>query len=55
MEPTTINNEIKEVRELFNALRSNISREEKKRIRYDLYKKEAICNFLKEMERVKEY
>ena len=31
MESTTINNEIKEVRELFNELRSNISHEEKKR------------------------
>ena len=43
MKSTTINNEIKEVRELFNGLRSNISPEEKKRIRY---KKEAIYNFL---------
>ena len=39
---------IKEVRELFNELRSNFSREEKKRIRYNLYEKEAIYNFLKE-------
>ena len=46
MESTTINNAIKEVRELFNELRSNLSREERKRIRKELYKKEA--NFLKE-------
>ena len=51
MESTTINNDtsaIKEVRELFNVLRSNLSREETKRIRNELYKKEAIYNFLKE-------
>ena len=30
MKSTNINNAIKEVRELFNELRSNISREEKK-------------------------
>ena len=48
MESTTINNEIKEVRELFNELRSNISREEINRIRNELYKKEAVYNFLKE-------
>ena len=51
MESRTTNNDInaiKEVRELFNELRSNFSREEKKRIRYNLYKKEAIYNFLKE-------
>ena len=51
MESTTINiniNAIKEVRELFNELRSNLSREETKRIRDKLYKKEAIYNFLKE-------
>ena len=41
-------NAIKKVRELFNELRSNISREEKKRIREKLYKKEAVYNFLKE-------
>ena len=41
-------NVIKEVRELFNELRSNISREEINRIRKELYKKEAIYNFLKE-------
>ena len=44
----TINKAIKEVRELFNGLRSNLSRKETKRIRNKLYKKEAIYNFLKE-------
>ena len=33
MESTTINNAIKEVRELFNEVRSNLSREETKRIK----------------------
>ena len=41
-------NVIKEVRELFNEVRSNLSREETKRIRKRLYKKEAVYNFLKE-------
>ena len=48
MESTNLNNVMNEVRELFNELRSNFSREAKKRIRYNLYKKEAIYNFLKE-------
>ena len=48
MESTTINKAIKEVRKLFNELRSNLSREETKRIRNELYKKEAIYSFLKE-------
>ena len=48
MESTTINNAIKEGRELFNELRSNLSREEINRIRKELYKKEAVYNFLKE-------
>ena len=48
MESTTINKAIKEVRELFNELRSNLSREEINRIRKELYKKEAVYNFLKE-------
>ena len=48
MESTTINNPIKEVRELFNELRSNLSHEEINRIRKKLYKKEAVYNFLKE-------
>ena len=50
MESTTINNAIKEVRELFNELRSNLSREETKRIRKKLYKKEAASYFFKEKE-----
>ena len=41
-------NVIKEVRELFNGVRSNLSREETKRIRKRLYKKEVVYNFLKE-------
>ena len=48
MVSTTINKAIKEVRELFNGLRSNLSRKETKRIRNKLYKKEPIYNFLKE-------
>ena len=50
MESTTIYNTIKEARELFNELRSNLSNEEKKRIRKELYKKEVVYNFLKEKE-----
>ena len=50
MESTTINNAIKEVRELFNELRSNLSREKTKKIRKKLYKKEVVYNFLKEKE-----
>ena len=53
MEPTNQNNNInaiKEVRELFNDLRSNLSRKKTKRIRKELYKKEVVCNFLKEKE-----
>ena len=48
MESTTINYPIKEVRELFNDLRSNLSRREINRIRNKLYEKEAVYNFLKE-------
>ena len=48
MVSTTINNAIKEVRELFNELRSNLSREETNRIRKEPYKKDAVYNFLKE-------
>ena len=51
MESTTLNNNInaiKEVRELFNELRSNLSREETKRVRKELYKKEAVYNSLKD-------
>ena len=43
-------NIIKEVRVLFNELRSNLSREETKRIRKKLCKKETVYNFLKEKE-----
>ena len=53
MEATTINNginAINEVSELFNDLRSNLSREETKRIRKELYKKKNVNNFLKEKE-----
>ena len=50
MESTTINNAIKEVREFFNDIRGSLSREETKRIRKELYKKEVVYNFLKEKE-----
>ena len=50
MESTTINNAIKEVREFFNEIRGSLSREERKRIRKELYKKEVVYNFLKEKE-----
>ena len=51
MKATSLNNSINainNVRMLLNELRSNLSREETKRIRDKLYKKEAIYNFLKE-------
>ena len=48
MKSTIINNAIKEVRELFNNVRSNLSREETKKIRKELYRKETIYNFLNE-------
>ena len=48
MESTTINNALKEGRELFNEIRGSLSREEINRIRKELYKKEAVYNFLKE-------
>ena len=47
MESTIINNAIKEVRKLFNELRSNLSLEEISKIRKQLCKREAIYNFLK--------
>ena len=53
MEPTTINNSIdaiKEVRNLFNELKSNLSPEETKKIRKERHKKETVYNFLKEKE-----
>ena len=45
MESTTTNNQIKEVRELFNEIRSNLSREEINRIREKLYKKKLYVIF----------
>ena len=50
MESKTTNNAIKEVRKLLNKVRNNLSREETKRIREKLYKKEAAYNFLKQKE-----
>ena len=53
MESTSQNNNIKaikEVRKLFNDVRNNLFNEETKRIRKELYKKEAVYNFLKEKE-----
>ena len=53
MESTRQNNSInaiKDVRKLFNELRSNLSHWEINRIREKLYKKEAVYNFLKEKE-----
>ena len=47
MESTTINKAIKEVRELFNKVRDNLSREEINRIWEKLYKNEADYNSLK--------
>ena len=50
MESTRQNNNtkaIKEVRKLFNDVRNNLSNEETKRIRKELYKKEVVYNFLK--------
>ena len=43
-------NAIKDVRKLFNELRSNLSREETNRITEKLYKTEAVYNSLKEKE-----
>ena len=48
MKPTRQNNSInaiKEVRELFNELRSNLSHEEINRIRKELYKKKLYIIF----------
>ena len=53
MESTTISNDInviKEVRKLFNDVRSNLSDEEKKRIRKKLHSIEAVYSALKEKE-----
>ena len=57
MQSTRQNNSINAInnaRMLLNELRSNLSREETKRIRDKLYKKEAIYNFLKEKDSNKE-
>ena len=43
-------NAIKEVRKLLNEYRSNLLLKETKRVRRELYKKEADYNFLKEKE-----
>ena len=40
-------NVLREVRKLFNEVRSNLSCEETKRIRKGLYEKEAVYTFLK--------
>ena len=50
MESTTTNtnNQIKEVRELFNEITSNLSHEKINKIRNKLYRKEVKYNFLKE-------
>ena len=50
MESTTTNtnNQIKEVRELFNEITSNLSHEKIHKIRNKLYRKEVKYNFLKE-------
>ena len=50
MESKTINNAIKEVRELFNEVRSNLYREEINRIWKKLLRIEAVYNVLKEEE-----
>ena len=53
MEPTRQNNDInaiKDVRKLFNEIRSNLSHEETKRIRKKLRRIEAVYNVLKEKE-----
>ena len=50
MESKTINDAVKEVRELFNEVRSNLSREEINRIRKKLLRIEAVYNVLKEEE-----
>ena len=42
MKSTNINNAIKEVTELFNEIISNLSREETKKIRKELYKKKLL-------------
>ena len=48
MKSTTTNNQIKEVRELFNEIRGNLSPEKINEIRNKLYRKGIVYNFLKE-------
>ena len=51
MEPTSQNKNIKaikEVRKLFNDVKNNLFNEETKRIRKELYEKEAVYTFLRE-------
>ena len=53
MEPTTSNNSIKaikQVRKLFNELKNKYNKEEIKKTREELNKKEVVYNFLKEKE-----
>ena len=53
MESTTINNginAIKEIRKLFNELRSNLSHEKTKRIRKNLHRIETVYSVLKKKE-----
>ena len=45
MESTTTNNQVKEIRELFNKIRSNLSPEKINEIRKKLYRKEAVYDF----------
>ena len=45
MKSTTINNAIKEVRELFNELRSNLSRKETKKLEKNSIKKKLFIIF----------
>ena len=45
MKSTNINNAIKEVRELFNELRSNLSREETKKLENNSIKKKLFIIF----------
>ena len=52
MESKTINNAVKEVRELFNEVRRNLSREEINRIGKKLLRIEAVYNVLKEEDAV---
>ena len=50
MEPTTSNNginAIKEVKKIFNEIKSNLSRKDTKEIRKKLHKEETVYNFLK--------